>query len=380
MIFHVSTHPLANALNLGIVSQNVSKFYHKSCLAQVTATRHELKINLEAANVLSEIRLKGSGDADGDFSVFVDCLLLKQLVSTFEAAVTSFEFIEGGLVLHSGKSKFTLNQMADSSEFELAAPDASVDGEVIPIDQSDWKFIKDHQMYAIAMSFIHPVYTRAWVSESGDVLIGDSDNSIFTHSTKSKLGNTCLLSDTIINLFNSLPEGATLRKIGPKPGSDRLNYVINVNTDGFEYAAEFTPMYESDEGIGSYNAEMILSIMQHSDSAVKMNTVAVNKVLNQAALLSSGTEDSIEFSVTKDHIVLSGANVECTLAIDNAPEEYRIEFKSALLKSAMAKFDEDTISVAPMWQDSLEGDDGKKIAGGIIAWSKNMTIALGGLE
>lgn len=366
MNFNVSTKPLSTALDLGIVNQNVSKFYQKSCLAQITATKRDLRINLEAANVLSEIRLKGSGDSEEAVTIFVDCLLLKQLVATFEASVTTFEFTEGGLILHSGKSKFTLPQMIDGDELELSAPSDDEAQSIIDIDKSDWKFIREHQMYAIAMSFIHPVYTRVWVGETGEVLVGDFDNSLFTYSKKSKLGSTCLLSDTIINLFNALPEGAKLRKLAD-------SYVIKVTTDGFEYISEFKPIYETDEGVGSYNSDIILSMMTKDESAgVKINTVAINKALNQAALLSTGTEDTIKLIVGNGHICLKDDNVDCKVPAENIPEEYSVEFKTSLLKSVVSNFDEDDIYVAPMKQeDELTG---------VVMWSKNMTVILAGID
>ena len=368
MKFNLSTKPLIDALNLGIVNQNVTKFYQKSCLAQITADRHTLKVNLEASNVVSELILKGSGDEDTSVTVFVDSLLLKQLVSTFEAAVTTFEFIEGGLVLHSGKSKFTLAEMIDGSELQLTPPSqASAGAEVIDIDKSDWKFIKDHQMYAIAMSFIHPVYTRVWVGESGDVLVGDFDNSLFTHSKMSKLGRTCLLSDTIVNLFNSLPEGAKLTKLDK-------SYIINVKTDGFEYASEFTPQYEDDPAVGSYNSEIILSMMEKDENnSVKVNVGAINKFLNQAALLSSSSEDTIKFDVADGQVSLTDNNVDCKLPVQgNIATPYGIDFKTVLLKSVVSNFDEEEVNVAPMLQDDA--------VIGIILWTKKMTAVLAGVD
>lgn len=367
MNFNVSTKPLTDALNLGVVNQNVSKFYQKSCLAQVTASKRDLKINLEAANVLSEVHLKGSGDSDEVVTMFVDCLLLKQLVSTFEPSVTTFEFTEGGLILHSGKSKFTLPKMLDDSELELTAPNTSesATGASIDIDKSDWKFIKDHQMYAIAMSFIHPVYTRVWVGNDGDVLVGDFDNSLFTHSKKSKLGNTCLLSDTIINLFNTIPDGAKLRSIGD-------SYIITVSTDGFDYISEFKPIYESDEGVGSYNSDIILEMMAHDKDGIRMNTAAINKFLNQAALLSTNTEDTIKLSVGDGHISLVDSNVDCKLPVEGEAEPFSVEFKTSLLKSVVSNFDEEVVSIAPMKQED-------EIAG-ILVWSKAMTVVLAGVD
>lgn len=372
MKFIVNTKPLSDGLDLGVINANVSKFYSKSCLAQVTATKHTLRINLEAAFILSEIRLKGSGDSDTTETVFVDSLLLKQLVSTFESSTVTLEFSEGGLILHSGKSRFTLPKMMDEVDLELKVPklpDYATDP--IKINKDDWKFVKENQMYAIAMSFIHPVYTKVWVGNDGDVLVGDFDNSLFTHSKRSKLGNTCLLSDTIINLFNSLPDGAQLIQ------SDK-SYLINVKTDGFEYISEFTPQYESDEDVGSYNSDIILGMMNPSQSesefgSVKFNAPAVTKFLSQAALISSGSDDVIKFSIGEDsQLSLEDRNVNCKLAVTgNVQSAYSVEFKTALLKSVISNYSED-VSVSPM----IQGDE----IVGIVLWDKNLTTVIAGVD
>lgn len=369
MKFACSTKPLIDALNLGIVNQNISKFHQKSCLAQIKADRQTLTINLEAAYVLTELILKGSGDSDASATVFVDCALLKSLVNTFDGvAVTTFEFNENGLVLHSGSSKFNLPKMVDDDAgLELTSPGVPAAGATsIDVSKNEWKFIKEHQMYAIAMSFIHPVYTRVYVGQAGDTIVGDFDNSLFTYSKKSKLGSTCLLQDTIINLFNSLPEGAKLTQLGK-------SYLINVKTDGFEYASEFTPLYESDPEGGDYNADAIIEMMNHSDESIKLNLAAINKFLNQAALLSTSTEDTISLSVSANEVSLVDKNIDCKIPLSEAsPSTYKIVFKTSLLKSVISNFDEEEIRIAPL---TVEGE-----IGGVVFWTKDMTAVLGGVD
>lgn len=369
MKFTVSTKPLSDALNLGVINQNVSKFYRKSCLAQLCADKHSLTINLEAAFILSEIRLKGSGDSEESARIFVDCLLLKQLVSTFDTAVTTLEFTDTGLILHSGKSKFTLPKLVDDDDIELNAPHVPDTSTSISIDKADWKFIKDFQMYAIAMSFIHPVYTKVWVGSSGDVLVGDFDNSLFTHSAKNKLGTTCLLSDTIINLFNSLPEGAVLKESGK-------DYVIHIKTDSFELLSQFTPQYEADEDVGSYNSEIILDMMKHPATGVaKVTTAALTKFLGQAELLSNSSEDTITLKVSESNLSLSDRNIDCMIDFESGvtiATPYQVEFKTSLLKSVLSNYDDEKITIAPMITDSEPV--------GIIVWGKELTTVLAGVE
>lgn len=376
MNFTCSTKPLKDALGLGVVKSNVSKFYQKSCLAQLTATNSDLRINLEASYVSTELRLKGQGDntEDSRSTVFVDCLTLSDLVNTFESSTITLEFTQGGLILHSGKSKFTLPQIVEESDLELKRPqEVSADADKLELAKSNWKFIKDHQMFAIAMSFIHPVYTKVWVGSDGDVLVGDFDNSIFTHSSKSNLGSQCLLSDTIVNLFNSLPEGAKISKQG-------TSYIVQVSTDGFDYTSEFTPQSEEDEGVGSYNSEIILEMLETSaDKSIQVNVPKINKFLNQSTLLSHDSENTIDLIVDGVDVQLKDNNVDCKLTLPSAaPENYTCKFKTVLLKSMMANFDEENISIMPMKQ---EGDaEGEEIIVGVVAWTPNMSVVLAGVE
>lgn len=376
MKFIVSTKPTKSALDLAIINSNVSKFYSKSCLAEVSANANTLTINLEAASIVSEVKLKGSGDTDEASTVFVDSLVLKQLIASFDSPTIIFEFTESGLVLHTGKSKFTLPKMTDDSDMALARPlkvlelSNCVD---VDVDSSAWKFVKDHQMFAIAMSFVHPVYTNVWVSDGDDVVVGDFDNSIFTHSHKSNLGCCCLLSDTIVNLLMSLPEGS---KIVRDPES--RSYIINGSTDSFEYIAQFTPKYESDPGVGSYNADMVLSMMpDSSDQAVTLDSDKISKLLNQASLLSTSSEDTITLSVRDKQAWLHDNNVNGSVDIKPSCDwdkikEYSVEFRTALLKSAMSNYSGD-ISIYPCMAD----DD---IVGGVVMKDKDVTTLLAGVE
>lgn len=367
MQFICNTKPFADSLDLGIINSNVSNFHQKSCTVELTASDKMLKINIEASQIYTEILIPGKGEGN-PATVFVDSLLLKNLASTFESPTITLNFEENGLIITSGKSKFTLPKMIDGDDFDLRAPEvpASLDG-AIDIDQSDWKFIKDNQMYAISMAFINPVYTKVWVGEKGDVLVGDFDNSLFTHSVHSKLGKTCLLSDTIINLFNSLPAGSKIVPLGD-------SYVIQLKTDSYEYLTQFTPLYETDESVGSYNSDIFLGMMQHvDDSAMKINTVAITKALNQALLLSTNSQDSIYFELKDGKVNLNDKNVECDIAVTgNVSGEYRVEFNLERLKKVIANYADESISICPMEQE------GEVV--GIMVWNDSLTTIVAGIE
>lgn len=367
MNFTLSTKPLSDALNLGVIPANISKYYRLSCLAQVTASKHELRINLEASNVVTEILLKGQGDAEEPITGFVDCLVLKQLVSTFDTNTTTFEYTDGGIVLHSGSSKFTLPYLAEAADGELRRPKLAPEGAPkVPIDLKDWKFIKDYQMYAVALSFVHPIYTKVWIGEGGDVIVGDFDNSLFTFSKKNKLGRTCLLPDTIINLFNSLPEGANITLMDQ-------SYRVDVKTDGYEYASEFTPEYENQGNVGSYAAPEIMdSVVKDDANTIKVAVAPIAKFLSQADLLSSGGDSRIEFGIAGQEVRIHDSNVDCKVKFEGTCQEFNIPMNAGLFKPIISHIDSETVNICPAMLDG--------VVSGLVIWSDNLTVMVGALD
>lgn len=363
MKFTLSTKPLQNAVDLGIIKENISKFNQKSCLAQVTATRENLRINIEAPSIYTEIVLTGSGDSDEAETIFVDCALLRQLVDSFDKDVTSIDFVDGGIVLHSGSSKFTLPKLLDANNLSLNRPVTNAEGDSIELKSGDWKFVKDHQMFAISIWMIHPVYTKVWIGEDGKVIIGDIDNVIFTLSNKSNLGSTCLLNPTIINLFTNLPEGSKIKKVDN-------SYVLSVDTDGYTLTSQFIPEYESDEGVGSYESESILTTLNKPESYIEVDVATVNKFLNQADIVATAQDTSTYFKVDGSSLILNRGSGDLKLDVNKVGEltDYAGDFKSTFFKSIFSSVDSDRIKIGPVYN---EGE-----LSGSVFWTDNLSIVL----
>lgn len=365
MNFTLSTKPFADSLNLGVINANISKFNQKSYLAELTATRNTLTVNLEAAQIVSEIKLKGSGDSDEQVTAFVDCGVLKSIVNTFEASVTTIEFTEGGIILHSGKSKFTLPKMIESAEGSLARlSEIPAGAATVKVNKADWKFIDDYQMYAIAMSFVYPVYTHVWMGKDGDTIVGDFTNSLFTYSKTGKLGKTCLLTDTIVNLMNSLPENAEISTLED-------GYRIDVKTDGFEYAAEFYPMYEDDKN--DYKSEIMLQqVMKNENDMFNLPVAEVKKFVAQSDILSSGSDEFVDVALAAGELRVSDANVDCRVAVQGTATDFQIQLKSEHFKAVLNHLDSETVSISPI------KDEGSVL--GLVFWTDNLAVVLGGAE
>lgn len=348
MKFTVSTKPLSDALDLGVVNANVSKFYRLSEVAQLTATKHSLIINLCASQITTEIKLSGIGDEDTQVRRFVSCVSLKQLIHTFEANTTEIEFVEGGIILYSGKSKFVIPQISDNEDSELARPSMPDYSEPqTKLDINSWKFIDDHQMFAAAMSFVKPVYTMAWMGENGTAVVGDFDSSLFTMSNKNTLGITCLLTDTAINTLTSAPENTTLIKLDN-------SYLIHVKQDSFELISEFKPRYESDENIGSYHSDIIIDTINNNKiGGVSVPVKPITKFINQLDIISS-SDVPITIKVDNDSLYMISSGSKFSVQALNAGTniiEYELDFNMDQLKSVLSNYTSENITICPCRND-----------------------------
>ena len=366
MRFEANTKPITDGLDLGIINSNITKFYQKSCIVELNIEEDALRVNTEVSSIKSELVFHGHTSNDDDNRhIFVDSLLFKNLLSSIDADTITFDISDNTLTVYAGRSNFKLPQVIGESDIELNRPtqlDAAEN--LIEVDKSAWKFIQDYQMYSISMSFLHPVYRLVWMGNSGNVIVGDYDNSIFTTSTKSQLPNTCLVEDTIVNLLNNVPEGSTLIPVG-------RNYEIKVDLDPYSYVCEFAPKLESDEGIGDYNSDIILGLFNHEDG-IHVNTDKLNVYLSQAELFSKANDDTIKLVCDNASLSLVNQNVNCKVETNNPFDPFEVNFNIKLLKDVFAHFDNNEIDICPLVQDEQ--------VSGIVAWTDNLSTVLGGVD
>jgi hypothetical protein len=364
MKFTVSTKPLKSVTDLGIIKANISKFYYRSNIVQITANRDTLKLNIEASGIKSKMTLKGSGDEDKTVSIMVECAMFKNLIDSIETDIVTFEFIEGGLYVHAGTSKFAIPQIIDVADVQLDEPvDQFQSDNVITITPTSWQFIKDHQMYAISTSNKHPVYMNVWVSQNKDVIVGDYDSSLFTYSKCGDFDTTCLFPTSLINLFTSIPEGSKAAKVGN-------SYVLTIETDSYAMVTEFVPKYESDESVGSYNSEIILNMLTHPESFITVDVAPISKFINQTSILRQG-----DMNKTMDFVLANGkltlTNKASSYSVDVGAEgTYTVKFSIDLFKNVLGNFDSDKVNIAPM----MRGEN----AIGCIFWTDTLTTLLAG--
>ena len=375
MKFVVSTKPLKNVTNLGIIKANISKFYYRSNVVQIAANRDTLTINIEAAGIKSRMILKGSGDEDTAVSTIVDCLVFKNLIDSIDTDVLSLEFIPGGgITVRAGSSKFALPQLLDTKEVQLEEPiDEYTGSEAVTIKPGDWQFIKDHQMYAIAAKEDHPVYKNVWVGKDVGTLVGDYDRGLFTFAKRGNFDTSCLFPPTLINLFSSIPEGSTVSKLG-------RNYILRISTDSYSMLTEFTPKYEDDEAVGSYNSDIFLGMLVHPESYITVDAGPIAKFINQTSILKQTEADRlIEFTVDKGQLTLAKKVSSCSMAV-NTSDTYTIKFATDLFKNVISNFDSDRINIAPMSRIEPAGPDGRPIkrTTGCLFWTDNLTAMLSG--
>ena len=374
MKFTVSTIPLKNVMNLGIIKSNISKFYYRSNIVQITADRDTLKLNIEAASIKTRMTLRGSGDEDAVRTVMVECLKFKNLIDSIDSEIISLEFIDGGLYVHTGTSKFAISQIIDANDAQLDEPVDNFDtANTITITSSDWQFINDHQMFAISTSEKRPVYKNVWVGSDNAAIVGDFDASLFTYSKHGNFDSSCLIPPTLINLFTSIPEGSTIAKIDK-------NYVLNIETDNYSMVTEFTPKYEDDETVGSYNSEIILNILKHPENFITLDINPIIKFINQTAIVNQSDAGKItDFILGDGKLLLNNRSNSYSTEVDT-DASYTVKFATAYLKSVLSNLDDDKVNVAPMKRTvpGANGQPATEITIGCIFWTDDLTIVLAG--
>lgn len=369
MKFTISTRPLKNVTNLGIIKANISQFYERSELLQIVATRDTLHLNLEAAGIKTKMTLKGSGDSDSVASILVECAKFKQLIDSIDTEIMTLEFIPGGLSVHAGTSKFSIAQLADINDMQLDEPISEYTASsTVAIPAASWQFVKDHQIFALATSDKRPVYQNVWVGDDHGVIAGDMDIGMFAYSKQGSFDKSCLLPASIINLFTSIPEGSTVSRVGN-------NYVLNIETDSYSMITEFTPKYEEDSAVGSYNADMILKILNHPESFITIDIAPIIKFINQTSIVNQAGRDKLFTLTVADH-TLTLTNRVSSYSMDvDTDDSYTVIFATEYIKKVLANLDSDNVNIAPMIQQTSTG--GTRVVG-CIFWTEKLTLVLAG--
>lgn len=369
MKFTLSTKPLAKALDLAVPA-NVSPNYKIGTLAQLTVEGKELRINFQSKGILSEVRFKGAPETpDMKETVFVDNNVLKQLVSSFDTNTVQIDYVEGGIQLTAGKSNFLLPKLSYAEEITISRPDESkYTADVAKLNTDAWKYVKNNQAHLLAVSFEFPVYTMIHVSDKGDVLSGDFQDSMFSHSSKSDLGQTCLISSEITDLLASIPENATFKR-------NESNYLIQVNGEGYQYVSEVSPKHEFDSDMGDYNAEILLNELEHPDHFVSISPDALRKVLNQSALLESVKDDTMDITFDKSSINIKNASINCDIPSEggeNITTGVTCKIATKNLKKILKPYVKEKVNIAMLF----EGDEAK----GLLLFDDDVTIIVGGVD
>ncbi len=368
MIFTISTKPLKTALSLAVVGKNVNKNITKSAIVQLSMSEKNFRINTEAASISTEVSLYGFGD--GESTIFVDAITFKNLISTIDDTQIKIEFdCEGTdatfIKVIAGSSEYIIPRVFDAGKISMKRPmDVSTDG--VAIDKTAWKFVSDHMMFALPKEkTAYPVYNNIWIGENGDILVGDMVESLFTHCAKSNLGATYLLSESIINLLCTVPDGSKIKK------GDDDTYTIAFTSDSFTFLAEFVPKAENEEN-GNYRANAILPLLVSAKSQyVDVNVADIGKVLSQLKIVA-GNETVVNLKITSDEMRLSGKTINAAIPVSgNFTEPIDRRFKISLLSGITSNLPDQTVRIT---REMLKKKDGSEINTGLVFTCGDMTV------
>lgn len=344
MKYVVSRESLVKSVDLAIINKNVTKLYQKSAIVQITASKECLKLNVESTAIKTEVILLGNAETtDGsDYGVaFVDCVQFKSLINTLTSEVVSFEFVSGGLVIYSEKSKFMLSNIINVNAFNLESPnfDEEPVKNPVPLELSGWRTLQNKQLYALANPYTtKPVFTRAWIGSNSTILVCNVDDGIYTMSERVTLGEDCLLTDTIINMIASMPDGAELYTNG------NHSYYLVVDKDSFRYVSKFTPDYEGN-GL-TYHSEMIVGKIEEQTGKIVIPKDQIAKFLTQVSIVSSNTADNdmyMQFSEGRIHF--KSVNIDCSVdsSVVEQIDDFDVKLNCKRLYTALSHFDENDL-------------------------------------
>lgn len=369
MKFTLSTKPLAAALELA-VPNNVSNYYLIGTIAQVSVDGKEMIINFQTKGILSEVRFKGAPEVpDMKESVFVNNKVLKQLIASFDTNTVEFDYVDGGLKVTSGKSSFLVPKVSDASEIQLQRPNESdYATDVSNLDTNAWKFIKNNQLHLLSASFEFPVYTLMYVSESGDVITGDFIDSLFSHSKKSDLGQTCLISTSIADILSTIPENATFKR-------NESNYLIQVSGEGYQYVGEIFPKHEEDSDMGDYNADIIMETLSHPEHFISLNPESIRKVLSQASLFVTVDDDIMYITFEQSCMTLRNKSINCSVpakGTENITTGVVCKIATKNLKKMLKPYVKEEVNVAMIF----DGDE----PAGMLFFDDDVATVVGGVD
>lgn len=369
--FTLSTKPLKNSLGLAIIDANVSQFVSKSTVVQIEVADNKLHIITEASAITSMVELAGTQDGD-PASMLIDAVLFKKLVSTITAQQITLELTDNYIIVYAGKSKFNLPKLGGTDQMSLNKPtkieDSAAETAKV-VDKKVWKFVHDHQLFAKATSPEIPIYTYVYAGDSGDVLVSDYKKSIFTHSSvgNSPFDEPVLITDTIVNLFTAVPDGAKI-----VPNTSEGSYIVLVSTDGYTYTAEFFPQYENGD-LGNYNAETFIPLFSVVDKPVSTVQVSdVKAMIVQASLLSNTRDNCIRCTVDPEQVTFSADNVNCVIPSNGGPDSsYSLDLDFTQFKSIVSSAPSATINISPVEYDGS--------INGITLVSDSLTVVIAGV-
>lgn len=354
MKISVSLVDLKNALNLTIINSNISKFYTISCITQMQIVDGKLIINTVAQDLCSEARINGIDSDSGSSELYyVDSKNFKSLIFSLSSAldVVTVELNDNSAKIYANTSRYIVPKMLESnvsSDAGMKRPTIdTTDAKSCGMSSSNWKYVKDHQMYALSTTSIHPIYSKIWVGVAGDIIVGDFSKNLFTHSTKSTLNRTCLVTNTMINLLCDLPDNAEMYEL---PSGDYL--LCATYGDSLSYYAEVAV----DNNAKDYQAEYLFRMLVPEDDTTYVEAYAdeMCALISRARMLSTNNTPLVELKMDSHSVVISSDTVYGEVDVtDGHCDEYSMKFMADLLYNALSKYLGSYVKLSPLYRGSL---------------------------
>ena len=367
MKFIVATKPLKDALNLIVVNSNINSFNLRTGIIQLCVEDSKLRMNTESTLIFSEVHLDGEVEGDGDSFCTLDCLMLKNLISTISDIDVTLDFQDNSLDIYTKNSNFSIPKKNDEG-IQLDRPeyDVSESDLIGDLEVDAWKFVKKNQAYALCALPTYKVYNFAWVSKKG-IITGDPVTGYFTFNDESSIEDSCLMSMDIINLLASFEEGSKLYKTDG-------GYVVKFDLDSFTLISQFDVYHEEEDGIDSYGEDLVFDmIYDESDVSVDVDLAELLPFIKQTMMISAAvSEEYLKMSYSDGKLSLSTPSTRFVIDDCESEGEFECTFRIHHLSNVLNHMDRELVKFYPIVKEGevyglkVEGDHLVALIGGTV--------------
>lgn len=357
----IKTKDLQAIVKLMIVPQNISKWVQRSQVVQITTDPEAkaLRLNAESENIIGEATIRGEFSGE-ESSLFVDASTFRSLVGTLVHEDVEFSMTNDSLTITDGKSRYSVEKIADISDGEFAHPRIG-ETSIASIKSDDWQFIKDHMLFTAMSEEVadRPMYKYVYINDGGTTVVGDFFRSIFSTYRIDPIGSTKLIPQGVVQSFCLIPE-----KNSAFLGDGFVTVIID--TDNAHYTAEHK--IATEEQVGGYGANVILPLFDCADAAgLSVKSSDILRILSQSDIVSGKIDEYIGLTLAGSEIAFKDSRISSSVECEGSMTEPCVGYvNKSRLRAIVSACPAKSVQITPILRDGEVS--GMCIEGGGVAY------------